>query len=57
MIDEMTDKPNSDQASKKQDAKESKDRCQGGYGYMKRRLGLLSFEADQITEKESKPSK
>lgn len=50
-------KSNMDQASKKQDAKESKDCCQGGYGYMKRRLGLLSFEADQVTDKESKPSK
>ena len=39
----------------KSETKESKDCCQGGYGYMKRRLGLLSTEADKLKEKGSKP--
>ncbi len=36
---------------------ESKDCCQGGYGYMKRRLGLLSYEIDKIIEEKQKHSK
>ena len=35
--------------------KKSKASCQGGYGYMKRRLGLLSFEADKLKGKDVKP--
>ena len=50
-------KSNTDQTSKKQDAKESKNCCQGGYGYMKRRLGLLSYEVDKMIEQNRKPLK
>ena len=41
----------------KSETKESKDCCQGGYGYMKRRLGLLSYEIDKIIEEKQKHSK
>ncbi|MEN8146396.1 MAG: hypothetical protein ABFR02_02115 [Campylobacterota bacterium] len=56
-IKSAQNKTNVAQNVKQAESKESKDSCQGGYGYMKRRLGLLSFEADQVTDKETKSSK
>ena len=52
----MNNKPNSDKEPQKQGSKESNECCQGGYGYMKRRLGLLSFEADIIKAKKQNGS-
>ena len=50
----MSNKQDSDKEPKETTTAETKDCCQGGYGYMKRRLGLLSFEVDQIKDKVSK---
>ena len=51
----MSEKPNAEQASKKLPPKVRDECSQGGYGYMKRRRGLLSFEVDKIKDKVSKP--
>ena len=50
----MSNKHDSEEASKEITAAKTKDCCQGGYGYMKRRHGLLSFEVDTIKDKMSK---
>jgi len=50
----MSNKQGSDKASKETTTAENKDCCQGGYGYMKRRLGLLSYEIDKMVEEKRK---
>ncbi len=52
----MSKKPSSEQTSKKLLPKALSECSQGGYGYMKRRRGLLSFEVDEIKDKVSKPN-
>ncbi len=51
----MNDKSNSEKESAQTASAKITDCCQGGYGYMKRRLGLLSNEADKLKEKGLKP--
>ena len=53
----MNDKSNSEKESIQTASVETTDCCQGGYGYMKRRLGLLSFEVDKIKEEKKNASK
>lgn len=50
----MSDKQDSQKKPAQIDSAEDADCCQGGYGYMKRRLGLLSNEADKIKDRKSK---
>ncbi len=51
----MNNKSDSEKESTKTASTQISDCCQGGYGYMKRRLGLLSNEADKLKEKGLKP--
>ena len=53
----MNNKQDSDKESKETTTAETKECCQGGYGYMKRRLGLLSYEIDKMVEENRKPFK
>ncbi len=50
----MNNKSNPEKESAQTTSAETTDCCQGGYGYMKRRLGLLSSEADKLKDKVSK---
>lgn len=51
MIKKMPTESDNADTSKTVDIKETVICCQGGYGYMKRRLGLLSYETDKIMKK------
>ena len=51
----MNKKTSSKEEPKEEVSTEATDCCQGGYGYMKRRLGLLSHEADKLKENRLKP--